>query len=304
MIAMADRDLMMQLREDPERVFELSGQDLEGVVAELLASLGWEISGPSHGPDRGIDLIGISHDAAGFETSWAVEIKHYPRGRKVSEMAIRQVVGAAARLGLQRTMLVAPSGITRAAADAAIATGVFVADLKVVRDWLLGYEAIAGDALHRSGRQFRSCFVSYSDRDRVFAARLVRRLRSNGVRVWFAPEDLQPGQKINEEVGKAIETFDRVILVLSEASMKSRWVQSEVRRAIQRESEEGARVLFPLSIVPFGAVREWELFDSDLGSDLAATVREYFIPDFSTWEDEDRFDEQVLTLLEGLRAGS
>jgi hypothetical protein len=127
-------------------------------------------------------------------------------------------------------------------------------------------------------------------------------LRDAGVRIWYAPEDLVAGRKIHEEVAEAINLFDRVIVVLSEHSMSSRWVQSELRLARRRELNQGARVLFPISLVPFERLRAWELFDADSGQDLAVEVREYFVPDFSIWEDPAAFERGVAELLRGLDA--
>jgi uncharacterized protein YjbI with pentapeptide repeats len=43
---------------------------------------------------------------------------------------------------------------------------------------------------------FYSCFISYSDKDRAFAERLYADLQSEGVRCWFAPEDMKIGDKM------------------------------------------------------------------------------------------------------------
>ena len=43
--------------------------------------------------------------------------------------------------------------------------------------------------------QFYSCFISYSTKDQDFAERLHSKLRDKGLRVWFAPEDIQGGKK-------------------------------------------------------------------------------------------------------------
>ena len=44
--------------------------------------------------------------------------------------------------------------------------------------------------------QFYSCFISYSSKDQEFADRLHADLQDNGVRCWFAPQDLPIGKKI------------------------------------------------------------------------------------------------------------
>ncbi|MDX2453880.1 hypothetical protein [Desulfosarcina sp.] len=48
--------------------------------------------------------------------------------------------------------------------------------------------------------------------------------------------------------------------------------------------------------------RYWELFDADTGTDLAAEVRSYFIPDFSNWKDHDSYTKAFDRLLRDLKA--
>ncbi len=150
--------------------------------------------------------------------------------------------------------------------------------------------------------QFYSCFISYSTRDEEFARRLYSRMRDEKLRVWFAPEDMKGGQKLQEQIERAIQLHDRLLLVLSEESMKSKWVMAEIRRARKVEVKENRRKLFPIRLVDFETLQAWERFDADTGEDLAAEVREYFIPDFSDWKDHDAFEKAFGRLLHDLRA--
>ena len=63
--------------------------------------------------------------------------------------------------------------------------------------------------------QFYSCFISYSTRDQEFAERLHADLQHQGVRCWFAPEDVQGGEKLHEQIDRAIQIHDRLLLILS-----------------------------------------------------------------------------------------
>ena len=40
-------------------------------------------------------------------------------------------------------------------------------------------------------------------------------------------------------------------------------------------------MLFPVRLVGFEVLRDWECFDGDTGKDSAREIREYFIPDLS-----------------------
>jgi uncharacterized protein YjbI with pentapeptide repeats len=151
------------------------------------------------------------------------------------------------------------------------------------------------------GIQFYSCFISYSAKDDEFVRFLHRRMRDEHLRVWFAPEDIQGGKKLHEQIEAAIRVYDKLLIVLSEASLKSEWVMTEIRRARKHERQSGKRKLFPVRLVDFAMLRNWECFDADGGKDLAIELREYFIPDFSNWKDHDRFDVAFSRLLHDLR---
>jgi len=149
--------------------------------------------------------------------------------------------------------------------------------------------------------EFYSCFISYSIKDQEFADRLYADLQNKGVRCWFAPHDIQAGKKIHEQIDEAIRRYERLLLILSPNSMNSEWVKTEIRKARKRERTEKKRVLFPVRLVSFEAVRDWELFDADEGKDLAVEIREYYIPDFSDWKNHDPYAEGLKNLLRDLK---
>jgi hypothetical protein len=127
-------------------------------------------------------------------------------------------------------------------------------------------------------------------------------MRAEKLRVWFAPEDVQGGKKLHEQIERAIQVHDRLLLVLWENSIHSEWVITEIRNALKVEKRDGRRNLFPIRVCDFDAVRDWECFDADFGKDLAVEVREYFIPDFYNWKSHDDFEAAFAKLLRDLRA--
>jgi hypothetical protein len=149
--------------------------------------------------------------------------------------------------------------------------------------------------------QFYSCFISHSSADKEFARRLHSRLRDEGLRVWFDEEHMKGGKEIHPQIDEAIRFHDKLLLVLSEASMKSTWVATEIRRTRRAEERERRRKLFPIRLVGFERVESWELPDSK-GEDLAEVVRQFFIPDFTNWKDQDAFEAAVGRLLRDLKA--
>jgi hypothetical protein len=152
------------------------------------------------------------------------------------------------------------------------------------------------------GIQFYPCFISYSSRDEKFARRLHSRMRDAHLRVWFAPEDVQGGKKLHEQIETAIRVYDKLLVVLSEASLQSKWVMDELRKGFKAERDTGKRKLFPVRLIDYETLEHWECRDSLSGRDLAEEVRQYFIPDFSNWKDHDQFEAAFARLLKDLRA--
>ncbi|MGY8771350.1 MAG: toll/interleukin-1 receptor domain-containing protein, partial [Pirellulales bacterium] len=145
------------------------------------------------------------------------------------------------------------------------------------------------------------CFISYSHKDEKFARRLYDRLKGEGLRIWYAPEDMKSGKKIHEQIDHAIRHHDKLLLVLSEKSMASEWVETEIYHARQREQREGKRALFPIRLVSFDKIKAWKCMDADTGRDMAREIREYYIPDFSHWKNDDKFEEELEKLLKSLK---
>jgi hypothetical protein len=96
--------------------------------------------------------------------------------------------------------------------------------------------------------EFYSCFISYSSRNQEFADRLHADLQAKGVRCWFDRDDLKIGDKIRHRITEAIRVHDKLMLVLSEQSINSDWVEGEVEAALERERREKRTVLFPFRL--------------------------------------------------------
>jgi hypothetical protein len=84
--------------------------------------------------------------------------------------------------------------------------------------------------------------------------------------------------------------------------MESDWVETEISKARKRELGEKRRMLFPVRLVDFETLRDWECFDADAGKDSAREIREYFIPDFSNCKNRDSYQQAFERLLKDLTA--
>ncbi len=142
--------------------------------------------------------------------------------------------------------------------------------------------------------QFYTCFISYSSKDHDFAERLHADLQAKGVRCWFAPEDLKTGDRFQERIEESIRVYDKVMIILSESSVKSRWVEREVNAAREREERDNRLVLFPIRIdeAVMEAPQPW-----------AADVRRArHIGDFRNWHQHPTYRKAVERLLRDLKA--
>jgi hypothetical protein len=142
--------------------------------------------------------------------------------------------------------------------------------------------------------QFHSCFISYSSQDLPLAARLYNDLQDKGVRCcWFAPEDLKTEDRIRTGIDESIRLHDKVLLLLSEYSVSSDWVEQEVEKALERERKEKKLVLFPVRLDD--AVMQVE---SGWPSLLRNTRN---IADLREWRDPDSYQKVFDKLLRDLK---
>lgn len=142
--------------------------------------------------------------------------------------------------------------------------------------------------------EFYSCFISYSSSDQAFAERLHADMLAKGLRCWFAAEDLKIGDRFQERIEESIRVFDKVMIVLSAASVQSRWVEREVNAALEREDRENRTILFPIRIDNsiMRAPQPW-------AADIRRTRH---IGDFREWEVHSAYLKSFERLLRDLKA--
>jgi hypothetical protein len=141
--------------------------------------------------------------------------------------------------------------------------------------------------------QFYSCFISYSSKNQDFAERLHADLQAKGVRTWFDREHLKIGDKIRHGINEAIRVHDKLMLVLSENSIASDWVEGEVEAALERERREKRTVLFPLRL-------DDAVMEAPTG--WASHIRQTrHIGDFRGWENNAAYQSSFARLIRDLK---
>ena len=74
-------------------------------------------------------------------------------------------------------------------------------------------------------------FISYSSKNSTTAQAICHELEDNGVRCWMAPRNIPVGSKYASVITQAIKECKAVVLVFSEQSAISPWVESEINIA-------------------------------------------------------------------------
>jgi hypothetical protein len=139
--------------------------------------------------------------------------------------------------------------------------------------------------------QYYSCFINHSTKDKEFAERIHADLQNREVRCWFAPDDMRIGDRILDEIDSAIRSQEKLLLILSEHSIRSDWVEDEVTRAFEEERMRKQTVLFPIRIddTVMRTAQAW-----------AVNLRARHIGDFTRWKEHVAYQKSFERLMRDL----
>lgn len=144
-------------------------------------------------------------------------------------------------------------------------------------------------------KKYQTCFLSYSSKDREFARQLYGSLSKAGVSVFWDSFDVIPGEALDGQIMEAIREHDRLLVVLSEQSMASKWVLREIEFALHHKIES----LVPVRLCPIEDVRRWIKTNKVL-PDLAEL---FPVLDFSGWKSREEYDHAFSLLLKSFSGG-
>ena len=145
--------------------------------------------------------------------------------------------------------------------------------------------------------RYCNCFISYSSVDDEFASKLYDDLMNNGINCWKWDIDARIGQPLWAEITSAIHGNDKVLLIVSNASLRSPSVNREIERTLRLEDarmlrrnsgefEGDVNVLFPVRLDDF-VITGWEHERRD---DIVSKV----IADASAWRSGSDAYQSVL----------
>ena len=140
--------------------------------------------------------------------------------------------------------------------------------------------------------QISPLFISYSHANSNFVDKIESQSNQLGIRSWRDVRHAKAGP-LEKQIDRAIRYNPTVLLVLSENSMKSDWVEHEVRFSRELEKETERHVLCPVALDDSWKSSPWP-------KRIMEQVMEYNILDFSKWEDEGEFEKQFKKLIDGL----
>lgn len=152
--------------------------------------------------------------------------------------------------------------------------------------------------IHSSGRapfDYVTCFISYSSYDRRFVEKLYQDLRREGVICWYAPESMKAGEKFPASITEAVQSREKVLVVLSKHALESHWVQREVALARQKEGKGKREVLVPIRLdsTILNATMDW----------ATAIYKQRHIRSFENWQQPSRYQKVFNDLLSDLHKG-
>ena len=140
--------------------------------------------------------------------------------------------------------------------------------------------------------QTSQLFISYSHYDSEFVDKIGKQLGKNGIRYWLDIHEMKAG-RIETQIDRAIRQNPTVLLVLSEHSLSSDWVEHEVRMGRELEKELSHDVLCPVALDAAWKSSSWP-------KRVMEQIMEYNILDFSDWKDDSKFDSIFRKLVDGL----
>ena len=145
---------------------------------------------------------------------------------------------------------------------------------------------------HKQTKWLNSCFISYSHKDKGIANKIYEDLQENGVLCWYSMKKLEIGDNLIEKIDDAIRyRCNKLLLILSENSVNSDWVNYEINVALNEEIKQKRKIIFPIYV-------DNAIFDT---SGLVTNLKDRLLGDFSKWNDSASYKNAFDALLRSLK---
>lgn len=138
--------------------------------------------------------------------------------------------------------------------------------------------------------------LSYAEADETFAQQFYADLLRHGVHCWLSCKKSKIDDNQEHSVDPALYLYDTLLLVLSEHSVKSDWIEHELRQAMMKEQyEEKPTACFLISL-------------DQPSSEMTSSFKKYLghdqrnIQDFTQWKSDTEYQKALMRLLTDLPA--
>jgi hypothetical protein len=142
------------------------------------------------------------------------------------------------------------------------------------------------------GLQTAPLFISYSSSDTVFVDKLESRLNERGIRFWHDVHEENAGEMENQ-IYRSTDRNPKVLLILSEHSIKTRWVEGGLTEMRTLENEMGQKVLYLAALDD-----SWKFGRGP--KRLMEQITDYDVLDLSSWRNTSKFEVMFRELIDKL----
>jgi 2-phosphoglycerate kinase len=91
-------------------------------------------------------------------------------------------------------------------------------------------------------------FISHSHQDQPAVDKIISRLKGEGHDVWVDSLKIRPGDNFQRKIQEGIESADAMIVVISNNSFRSQWVQHEFSAIALQQISKRERRIIPVRI--------------------------------------------------------
>jgi len=154
-VGVVTTELINYLKKHPKALYKIKPRQFEELIAEILASYGWQIQLTPPVKDGGYDIFAISKDiVSGVKTSWIIECKKYSPKNKVSVNVVRALYGIKSNLKVANALIATTSYFTKNANDfKASRYDIELKDYEAILKWINQYRPNPNGKLYIKNNQ-------------------------------------------------------------------------------------------------------------------------------------------------------
>ena len=142
-LQLCEEEILKYLAKNPNDVRNIPPDTFERIIAEIMASSGFDVELTQRTRDGGKDIIAVSTDAFGIKTNYIVECKRYASHRPVRVEMVRSLYGVMQQHQADHAILATTSYFTKDATsfcDSPSVWNLHLKDFGQISDWITTYD--------------------------------------------------------------------------------------------------------------------------------------------------------------------